>query len=115
VLAKPEKQFYKFLKFKIQNSTRMGSTFLKLAILSDDPFALLLASEEIRRRKTDNRPKFIFENYEAPRFVTDFRFTKEEILRLVAAFEVPAELKTEQGQKFLGLEGRYNIHMIQKT
>lgn len=83
------------------------STFLKLALLTDDPFALLLAAEQARQQRMDCRPKFNFDDYEAPRFSTDFRFTKSEIRRLINVFEVPMTLKTPQGIVFSSEEGEY--------
>lgn len=81
------------------------STFLKLALLTDDPSALLLAAAAGRKQPVDCRRKFDFETYEAPRFDKDFRFTKSEIRRLIHVFEIPKLLKTSHGLVFSAEEG----------
>lgn len=85
----------------------MDSTFFKLALLTDDSSALLLAAEEFRRQNEHlaQPALFDFESYNEARFVTDFRFSKPEILRLIEAFRIPTNLRTSNGLKFCGVEG----------
>ncbi|OXA38451.1 hypothetical protein Fcan01_26845 [Folsomia candida] len=80
-------------------------TFLQLALLSEDDFALLLGAESIRRRKKLFPPLFDFALHPDFRFYTDFRFTREEILNLVKVLRIPNEMRTQQGLKFVGAEG----------
>lgn len=81
-------------------------TFLKLALLSGDDFALLLGAESIRRRKKMFTTKFDFDKYTDIRCITDFRFTRDEIFKLIEVLRIPNEMRTPQGVKFLGAEGK---------
>jgi len=79
---------------------------LQLALIDDDPATLLLAVNDIRRRKKDISPKFNFESYETARFVEDFRFTRLEIIRLLQLFKIPEEMKARNGIVFSGKMGK---------
>lgn len=83
----------------------MNSKFLKLALLTGDDFGILLAAEELRSRKILSGTKFNFNEYEAPRCKHDFRFEKEDILKLKKCLRIPDKMKTPQGLKFSGIEG----------
>lgn len=76
-----------------------------LFLLTDDEDILLLSSIDRLRRRRESRPKFLFHQHDADRFQTDFRFSKDEVLRLKRAFDIPDLMRTDQGLLFSGLEG----------
>ncbi len=87
----------------------MNSKFLKLAILCNDDFGLLLATEEFRRKKIIVSSKFNFEQHDSSRCKLDFRFEKVDLLRLSNALGIPKHMRTTQGLKFQGIEGSWLV------
>jgi hypothetical protein len=86
---------------------KMSNFFLKLALLTGDDLAILLASEKYKNRRISKGPKFCFDSYEPERCKRDFRFNKSDISRLMEAFQIPPLMKTKQGLTFKGIEGNF--------
>lgn len=91
--------------FSFNSKMDLGSTFIKLAVITDDEFGFLLAAEYRRANNVKyNGITFNFEKVEAPHYKTNFRFSKEDILRLKAALRIPEIIKVANGSEFSGLE-----------
>lgn len=83
----------------------MASDLMKLSLLLDDDFGILLAAESLRRKPKSKPPKFDLDNYENARCKTDFRFHKADIYRLVEALKMPHVMRIRGRTVFKSTEG----------
>lgn len=106
------RNFERSANSQLKLNNKMASKFLKISIIDGDDFGLLLAAEEIRRNKFRARFQFSLNTFESTRCRAEFRFEKEDIIRLCQALEIPEEMTTSSGLKFTGIEGLLSSFIV---
>jgi len=85
---------------------KSSKLFLKLGVLTNDPNCFLLAAIAKEEESQLNKAKFNFDTHPEEDFMTDFRFEKNDLLRLHTTLDLPVKMRVaKNGTVFTSIEG----------